>query len=831
MLKLKQKDKSPDKKPKPSNPHAKKNAQAVVLAALVAFAANFFIWNQLVKPHNQQVFDIAVAKAVNEHQQVIAHFIETTQARLLEAGNQLAAIKIERGEPDWDFFKAEGFELEKVLQNSDGNITALDVYSVDSLTPDRIQEHGLSFIDIDMLNKAVRGLPVFPEAVRQADGEQWLIHWAAPIADSGSTINIPTNTPANTPAAVLLVKTTTASLEKALAQADNALLKIDLIQNIGHSGQRVFLSKGNGSRQDSQSGQVGESFWEVRVLPSEAFESDIFELPIWMMALLAIVTALCIAPAVWLLLKPVPEKTVDEDTRLLREKYQKKPTHAQQESQGDGDIDETEVVLDESPLDVAPPTPEPIVDEVGPMLNESYVVPDSVFRAYDIRGVVGEELSFELAQLIGQSIASEVLAAGDKAIIVGHDTRTHSPELAHHLQQGIISTGCDVIDAGLVPTPLLNFATIFSNETHSGVVVTASHNPKDYNGFKVIINEKSLQAKEMQALKQRIVNNNFTKARSQGEIRQTDFKEDYIDTVLADIAVGPEIKVVVDAANGAASELAPALYRDLGCEVVPLYCEFNGEFPNHDPDPCNESNLQALIQKVVEENATVGIALDGDGDRLVVVTPKGRVIWPDQLLMIFVKDVVGRNPGCDVVFDIKSTRHLSQLIASYGGRPVMWKTGHSHIKNKMIETNALLAGEFSGHIFFKERWFGFDDGMYAAARLLEILSLSDDSLDDLLADMPKSVSTPEIKIAVGDSEKMAFMTRFIEQSHFESGEKTLIDGLRVDFAKGWGLVRASNTSPALTLRFEGDNMETIEKLKTIFKRELIKIDSQLQLDF
>lgn len=819
MLKLKQKD-TPSK---PINPQTKKKLQIVVLAVLVAIGANILLWNQFVQPHNKKVFDAAVAKAADEHQQVVAKFVADMQASLSNASRELAKAKTERQVTDWIFTQQEGFDFKVLLKEQAQYVEQAQLYTSESLAPDRIQQNALSFIDIDMLNKAVKNLPVFPEAVRQTDNGQWLIQWAVPIFDAGDFVS--------EPSAVLLIKTSTLSLEAVLSKVDNTSLKIDVVQNIGHSGQRTFLSLGNGINQGIQSRKVAMSFWELRVLPSAAFKSENFELPLWMMALMIVVVLLCLAPALWLFTRPEEEEADDPDIQILRDKYRTKALETEEATEAEIET----AVEKESPLDIASTevkiTLQTQENAVDVMVNESYAVPDAIFRAYDIRGIVGEELTVELARLIGQSIASEVLAVGNKAIIVGHDARSHSPEFAHHLQQGIISTGCDVIDVGLVPTPLLNFAVIFSDETHSGIVVTASHNPKQYNGFKIIINEKSLQSDGIQTIKQRIVSNDFTHGTTQGEIRTADYKEDYIDTVLADIAVGPEVKVVVDAGNGATSELAPALYRDLGCEVVPLFCEFDGEFPNHNPDPCDVNNLQTLITKVIEENASIGIALDGDGDRLVVVTPKGKVIWPDQLLMIFVKDVVGRNPGCDVVFDIKSTRHLSQLIAGYGGRPVMWKTGHSHIKSKMIETNALLAGEFSGHIFFKERWFGFDDGLYAAARLLEILSLTDETLDELLAELPQSISTPEIKIAIDDSEKATFMKRFIDQSQFEAGEKTLIDGLRVDFAKGWGLVRASNTSPALTLRFEGDSDETIEKLKIIFKRELTKVDSQLQLDF
>jgi len=798
-----------------ANPQLKKKLQIALLAALVAIGACILIWGQLLKPHNQKVFEAAVASTVDQYQQVVSRFVDNVQTELLEAGRILSERKRQSQDSDWVLSEQDSFSIQQSLTSQVNHVIEVQLFSAEALAPNRIDQNALSFIDINLLNKASKNLKAFPEAVKQADNGQWLIHWAVPVINPAEP---------NRVEAALLIKTTTGGLQAAIAQTEPPSLKIDLLQNIGRSGENVFYSEGSGGVSGEQTREVPNTFWQVKISPSPAFAAEQFEFPLWAIGLMLAILALCIAPVVRVFTQAVVEEPVDPDLQVLRDKYRKKSESQTPEGAEASDSD--------NPFDLGAGANNTVIDTkpVG-MVNESYAVPENIFRAYDIRGTVGEELSFDLARLIGQAVASEALSAGDKAMLVGFDARTHSPEFAQHLTQGIISTGCDVINVGLVPTPLLHFATIFNDQTHSGVIVTASHNPKTDNGFKIIIGEKSLKAEDLQTIKQRIISADFVRADAPGTVSQIDIKEDYIDTILSDIAVGPETKIVIDAANGAASELAPALFKDLGCEVVPLYCQFDGEFPNHGPDPCDEQNLQALIKTVVEEKATMGVAYDGDGDRLVVITPKGQIIWPDQLLMIFVKDVVARNPGCDVVFDIKSTRHLSPLIASYGGRPVMWKTGHSHIKNKMLETNALLAGEFSGHIFFKERWFGFDDGMYATARLLEILSLSDDTLDELLAELPTSVSTGEIKIAVNDSQKHQLIERLINDSQFEGGEKTLIDGMRVDFAKGWGLVRASNTSAALTLRFEGDSEDAIEKLKAIFKREIGKVDSQLPLDF
>lgn len=455
--------------------------------------------------------------------------------------------------------------------------------------------------------------------------------------------------------------------------------------------------------------------------------------------------------------------------------------------------------------------------------------PKHVFRSYDIRGLAGSEITRDFATQLGKAIGTRILNEGGDSVFVGRDGRASSPEFCQALIDGILSTGTNVGELGLVPSPLLYYAIATSEETKNGVIVTASHNGPDYNGFKICLNDESLSDDAIQQLRQAMTSGNFQTGH--GSVRQVDITEPYIDEILSDVALMGDVKLVIDAGNGATSEVAPLLFTEMGCDVVPLYCEFDGSFPNHDPDPSNPDNLKDLIDKVVEEEADLGVAFDGDGDRIFVVTASGTIITPDRLLMLFAKDIVSRNPGTDVVFDVKCTRQLSSVISSYGGRPIMWKTGHAHMKAKIRETEALLGGEYSGHIFIKDRWYGFDDGMLVAARLLEIMSLRDQSLDDIFAAFPVLPATPEIRIPVPEEKKFAIVQRLAKDGDFQSGTASTVDGLRVDFAKGWGLVRASNTGPELTLRFEGDNDEVIEQLKMLFKRELGKVDDSLALDF
>jgi phosphomannomutase/phosphoglucomutase len=387
----------------------------------------------------------------------------------------------------------------------------------------------------------------------------------------------------------------------------------------------------------------------------------------------------------------------------------------------------------------------------------------------------------------------------------------------------------DVIIVGRVPTPVLYFAT-HHFETGTGVMITGSHNPSQYNGLKIMIAGTTLSGEAIQKLHTRVLTQDF--AEGQGQRSEQSVERAYIDAVLNDIAVAAPLKVVLDAGNGVAGALAPELIEELGCEVIPLHCEVDGNFPNHHPDPCKPENLQDLIAAVKEHQADIGLAFDGDGDRLGVVTNSGKIIWPDRLLMLFAKDVVSRNPGADIIYDVKCSRRLNGLISSYGGRPVMWKTGHSLIKAKMQETGALLAGEMSGHIFFKERWFGFDDGIYSAARLLEILGVEDKSSDQVFADFPDDVSTPEINLPVTEEAKFEIIEKLIaRRDQFTGGNVSTIDGIRVDYPNGWGLCRASNTTPVLVLRFEADDQSALEEIKNKFKMQLKQIEPNLNCDF
>lgn len=462
-------------------------------------------------------------------------------------------------------------------------------------------------------------------------------------------------------------------------------------------------------------------------------------------------------------------------------------------------------------------------------MQTAHVLDPSIFRTYDIRGVVGKTLTEEGVFLIGKAIASLVLERGEREITIARDGRFSSPLLSQALCKGILSTGCDVVDLGLAPTPLLYYATQFSDQ-QSGVMLTGSHNPPDYNGLKMVIGGVTLSEDEIKALYQRILDQRFYEG--SGERRERNVVDAYIHDVISRVHLPRALNVVIDAGNGVTGMIAPRLFRALGCEVHELFCEIDGNFPNHHPDPSQAENLQDLIRAVHEKQADIGLAFDGDGDRLGVVTSLGEIIWPDRLLMLFAQALLSEQPEAKIIYDVKCTSHLATLIRKQGGEPIMWKTGHSLIKAKLAETQAALAGEMSGHFFFKDRWYGFDDGLYAGARLLEILAQQHEDSDQVFAAIPNSINTPELKVSVADEDKFHLMQQLIASANFaEAKDVMTIDGLRVNFHEGWGLVRPSNTTPCLILRFEAVNQLMLEKIQSHFRLWMLSVRPELVLPF
>jgi phosphomannomutase / phosphoglucomutase len=455
-------------------------------------------------------------------------------------------------------------------------------------------------------------------------------------------------------------------------------------------------------------------------------------------------------------------------------------------------------------------------------------LPKEIFKAYDIRGIVGKTLTSEIVETIGQAIGSEATARRQTQICIGYDGRLSGPELAAALARGIRKAGVHVIDLGMVATPMVYFAACHLG-TNCGVMVTGSHNPPDYNGLKMVLGGETLSGEAIQGLRNRIEIGELFEG--DGSYSQYDIAQDYISRIVSDIQLARPIKIAVDCGNGVAGAFAGALYRALGCEVQELYCEVDGHFPNHHPDPSVPENLDDLIEALKTGNAELGLAFDGDGDRLGVVTKNGQIIYPDRQLMLFAADVLSRSPGATIIYDVKSTRNLHPWIAQHGGEPLLWKTGHSLVKAKMKETGAQLAGEMSGHVFFKERWYGFDDGLYTGARLLEILSATADPSATLQA-LPDSVSTPEQHIKMHEGEPHALLARLTQEARFEGADRVIdIDGLRVEYPDGFGLMRASNTTPVIVLRFEADNEAALRRIQEQFRGILLAAAPHVELPF
>ena len=438
-----------------------------------------------------------------------------------------------------------------------------------------------------------------------------------------------------------------------------------------------------------------------------------------------------------------------------------------------------------------------------------------IFRANDIRGVAYEDLNEEVVIKLGKSLGSEALERGVKDFVIGRDGRLSSPDIYEWLSGGVLSTGCNVINIGIVTSPMFYHST-FVLESASGVVITGSHNPGEYNGFKVVFNNQSTSSEEIVSLKKRILNNDFKTGK--GLCRDEDIKESYINEIISSVKLNKQLDISIDCGNGSAGIIAKEVYERLGCNVSELFGDLDGQFPNHHPDPSKVENMLDLIKDVERNQSCVGLAFDGDADRLGVISPVGEIIFPDRQMILFANQVIKESSEAKIVFDVKCSKLLPDEILKFGGEPLICKTGHTFIKQKIRETNAQLGGEMSGHIFFNDRWKGFDDGIYAGARMLEIIASEDTK--DIFSELPNMISTPEINVPASDEEKFFLVEEFIKKTDFSNAEIIDIDGIRVEFEKGWGLLRASNTSPVLVLRFEAETEDDLNNIKTIFYENL-----------
>lgn len=724
----------------------------------------------------------------------------------------------------------------------------------------------MNFAALDMLRRAESGQKPAPEAYKV--GQRWLVYSAAPI-------RLADNAPIQ---GTLLLVVDLERLLSALAPLPDGTGQLQFTQQFGNAPAQTLAQRGSAADGTPIAVASGNPNWKLTFTPSSQLGSS--GMPVPLLGLAALLSLAGALAGLYLVHGGLQRKLREDVTQLgqlvqelssgksvkpnslrlpaldalaqslarqLRRKPEPVAPSVGDERKAspaaapaaapakvieplelanplfqDTDILDIDILDEDQDLLGLEQTPAMSTPQAAPNL------PASIFRAYDIRGVVGDTLTAETAYWVGRAIGSESLARGEPNVSVGRDGRLSGPELVQALIQGLMDCGCHVTDIGMVPTPVLYFAANVL-DGKSGVMLTGSHNPPDYNGFKIVVAGETLANEQITALHTRIKNNDL--ATGVGSVQQVEILDRYFQQIRDDIAMAKPMRVVVDCGNGVAGVIAPKLIEALGCSVIPLYCDVDGTFPNHHPDPGKPENLEDLIAKVKEENADLGLAFDGDGDRVGVVTNQGTIIYPDRLLMLFAKDVVSRNPGADIIFDVKCTRRLTSLISGYGGRPVMWKTGHSLIKKKMKETGALLAGEMSGHIFFKERWYGFDDGIYSAARLLEILSQDKRDAEHVFTAFPKDISTPEINITVTDESKFRLIERLQRDGTWGDANLTTLDGVRVDYPKGWGLVRASNTTPVLVLRFEADSEAELERIKEVFRAQLYAVAPDINLPF
>ena len=459
-------------------------------------------------------------------------------------------------------------------------------------------------------------------------------------------------------------------------------------------------------------------------------------------------------------------------------------------------------------------------------------LPSAVFKAYDIRGIVPAQLNADFARLLGRALAVQAREQRILNLVIGYDGRLSSPDLADALHEGANSEGMNTVDIGMVPTPLVYF-TAHAHGSGSGIAITGSHNPPDYNGFKMMLAGRTLYGPDIQALQALMekLNDCEPTAAEPGRRETRDVIPEYIERIAADLKLKRPMRIVLDCGNGVGGVLAERLFRAIGCEVDTLYCDVDGSFPNHHPDPADPANLQDLIRHVMSTDCELGLAFDGDADRVGVVTKSGQIIWPDRQLILYAEDILKRQPGATIIFDVKCSRHVARAVQAAGGTPLMWQTGHSLIKAKLAETGAPLAGEMSGHIFFKERWFGFDDGLYTGARLLEILSEHADP-SAVLEALPQDISTPELKIEMQEGEPHALIAVLQKEGRFPTATELItIDGVRAEYADGFGLARPSNTTPVIVLRFEAESEEALERIKQEFRQALTQLKADIALPF
>ncbi len=679
----------------------------------------------------------------------------------------------------------------------------------------------LNAIEIDLINRCLKKPTVLFEA--QRSDKKWLLS-AIHCADNGA----------------IVMRYPLTGFKPLLARVSAGETQTELVQKFSNRAVVIARAALASPSQQTVETRLAVPNWTLRVTAATESEEAVANRDLMTTVLLGVL-ALCLLPIIVRIALLVLSKRnggILKAGRTARSKRKKTPRGKSEMALAAGDSnhdaeavsggkhgepDFAAAVAAQTGMHATPPEPDKKkatdnagqAEEAAPIALEPVTAPSGseIFRAYDIRGVADRDMDNEFCENAGRAIGSLIIERGEDSILLGRGGRLSSPRIHEHVTKGLLASGCKVTDLGIVPTPMVHFAS-FITGIGNVAVITGSHSAKDYNGIKISVDFTPLRAEEIQALHTRIMNTEF--AGGAGSVSDFDVRQQYIDYICKDITIKEGMKVVIDAGNGATSEVGPHLFRALGCQVFTINCEIDGNFPAHPPDPTIAIHLHQLSAAVAEHNADLGIAFDGDGDRVVAVTGRGDVVRSDALLMLLARDVCRRNPGAKVVYDVKCSTLLKDVIVASGGEPVIWKSGHSHMKLKIAETEALVGGELSGHIFFRERWFGFDDGMYAAARLAEIISKEGIDLHKLTAALPRWESTPEILIPAGEQRKFEIVTEALQRANFGPAKIIDIDGIRVEYDDRWGLLRASNTGPAISLRFEGSDKSALVQIRDEF---------------
>lgn len=792
-----------------------------IACALLLVTVYIALYQNLVTQARQQLVDFHYGLNMKVAASRVDGYIDQQRQQLAVLAAQKSTIE--------NFSAADKGSLDSGESSAAATITDAEaIYYVDS---NIIRHSGkLGFAAKHMLRLSQQGKVVDPRAVKVDN--QWKILFSQAVVADNKIIGS------------ILAQMPTSGLRFALSTIDTSqgLLQLQQISSQNRTVLVVEIGTSTDNNHSRESFDTVNPLWKVTFAPSAALLKSVDSaLPPF--GLFYSSFAITILILLYLIIRfRLGRRSLVEAIELNSQ--QSNPLNQRWEKTSNQPNAEKQPQLKEkAPLDVEIQPLEPIIanvaepvielEETPSALEQQLMqslqsaatnkpatnnIPDVVFRDYDIRGIAGTEITVDFANRLGKGLGTVLRRNGEENVYIGRDARLSSPELAAALQAGLISCGINVVDLGEITTPTLNFAIHHGGQASSGIMVTASHNPAAYNGFKIIIQREVISGQTLQMLKPMLRGSNF--ASGEGSLTSTDIIRKYVSHIVDQSLINRTFKLVIDGANSVPGPIALQLFDSLGCMAFPLYCDVDGSFPNHEPNPADEKNLVDLRARVSTENADLGLAFDGDGDRVVVISAKGRVVWPDQLMMIFARDILARKPGSDIIFDVKSSKRLPELIRRHSGRPVMCKTGHAHVRKQVHDNNAPVGGEFSGHIFFNDRWSGFDDGLYAAVRLLEVLSDLGQSLDEVLDELEGSIYTPEILIPISEGEKFELMQTLEAGCQFAQAQVITIDGLRVEYNFGWGLIRASNTSANLTLRFEADDESGLNQVKQEFRREL-----------